>query len=233
MKIAVLLKPIPDLANLSISKSNQCVYEKGPRIFNPSDRNALEMALLVSQHMGGTIQVLTMGEESNEPILREALAMGAHEAYLLVDESFQGSDGWAISHILSSALEKIGNLDLVFCSSGTQASLPGEIGGRLAQSLGLPFYASLSEIIIENKELWAAYTDLEIPSKAKIHCPSLITVMEGANTPRIVNALKIMKAAKAPIIRWNADALELDKTQVGESGSALRVYATYLSLEDA
>lgn len=52
-------------------------------------------------------------------MLRECLAMGADEAYLVSDRAFAGSDTWATSKVIASAIRKIGNYDIIF--AGRQA----------------------------------------------------------------------------------------------------------------
>ena len=77
MKIIVLLKPIPDLSNIKISKGRGLVFELNPRIMNPADRNALEFALSIKDKIPSEITAITLGDEKAGALLKEAIAMGA------------------------------------------------------------------------------------------------------------------------------------------------------------
>ena len=73
-------------------------------IMNPVDLNALEAALSLRDRIGGTVTVITMGPPQAEAVLRDAVAMGADDIYLVTDRAFGGADTLATSYTLVAAI---------------------------------------------------------------------------------------------------------------------------------
>ncbi|MBN1514108.1 MAG: electron transfer flavoprotein beta subunit/FixA family protein, partial [Phycisphaerae bacterium] len=118
----VCVKQVPDTANVTAEamKENGTVNRAAlPAIFNPEDLHALEAALDVRDRFGGMVTVLTMGPLNACEVLRECLFRGADRAVLITDRRAAGSDTLATGYILSQAVRKLADYDLVFC--GRQA----------------------------------------------------------------------------------------------------------------
>ena len=100
MRIAVCVKQVPDTTEIKIDPVKNTLIRKGvPSILNPFDLHALELALELKDTYGATVTVFSMGPQQAKEVLREALAMGADEVYLITDRKFGGSDTFATSHI--------------------------------------------------------------------------------------------------------------------------------------
>ena len=91
MKIIALLKPIPDLSNIKVSKGRGLCLRAESGIMNPADRNALEFALSVKDKMPFEITAI-LGDEKAGSLLKEAIAMGADKGALLEDAAFTDGD---------------------------------------------------------------------------------------------------------------------------------------------
>lgn len=87
-------------------KTNTLKRDGVPSIMNPDDKTALEVALRLKDEYGAEIAVISMGPPQAEIMLREALAMGADEAYLMTDRAFAGSDTLATSTIIAAGIKK-------------------------------------------------------------------------------------------------------------------------------
>ena len=101
-------------------------------IMNPVDLNALEAALSLRDRVGGTVTVITMGPPQAEAVLRDAVAMGADDIYLVTDRAFGGADTLATSYTLAAAISKIGMPDLIFCGIESIDSNTAQIGPEIA-----------------------------------------------------------------------------------------------------
>jgi electron transfer flavoprotein beta subunit len=116
MNIIVCIKQVPETTEVKINpETNTLIREGVASIINPFDMYAIEEAVRLKEKFGGKATVITMGPPQAESALREALSMGIDEAILVTDRAFAGSDTWATSYTLASALKKIGNFDLVLC----------------------------------------------------------------------------------------------------------------------
>ena len=94
MKIVVCVKQVPATNEVKIDPVKGTLIRDGvPSILNPDDANALEAALQVKdEDQDVEVDVLTMGPPQASYMLRECLAMGADNAYLLSDRAFGGAD---------------------------------------------------------------------------------------------------------------------------------------------
>lgn len=107
MRILVCMKQVPDTTDIKIDpKTNTLKRDGVPSIMNPDDKTALEVALRLKDEYGAEIAVISMGPPQAEIMLREALAMGADEAYLMTDRAFAGSDTLATSTIIAAGIKK-------------------------------------------------------------------------------------------------------------------------------
>ena len=107
MKIVVCIKRVPATTNVKLDPvTNQLKREGVKSVINPFDLYALELGVEFYEKYGGEIIALSMGPNSTEISLHEALACGATSAVLLTDPQFGGSDTWATSYILTAAIKK-------------------------------------------------------------------------------------------------------------------------------
>jgi len=213
----VMVKQVPDTANISgkVMKDDGTVNRtKLPAIFNHEDRVALELALQVKEKYGGKVTAITMGPPRASDVLRECLYMGADETYLISDRKFAGADTLATSYVLSEAVKKIGNYDLIFAGRQAIDGDTAQVGPQTAEKLNIPQVTYVEEIIdiSENKIRIKRKIDggFEIVESV---LPVLITVLKDVVEPRPFSAKRVM-AFK------NAKSL-LDIEQIADENSLL------------
>ncbi|WP_026895593.1 electron transfer flavoprotein subunit beta/FixA family protein [Clostridiisalibacter paucivorans] len=233
MKIIVCMKQVPDTNEVRINNETGTLIRDGvPSIINPDDKNALEEALRIKdKHEDVHITVLTMGPPQAKNALKEALAMGADEAVLLTDRAFAGSDTWATSTIISSALRKIGDYDIIFCGRQAIDGDTAQVGPEIAEFLDLPQITYVSNLEIdEEKNMVTANRAIEdgyyvVESKM----PVLLTAIKELNEPRYMSTWGIFQnAANAEIKELTVADLDVDLTQIGLKGSPTNVYKTFV-----
>ncbi len=211
----VMVKQVPDTANISgqVMKDDGTVNRALlPAIFNHEDRVALELALQVQDTHGGRVTVVTMGPPRASDVLRECLYMGADEAILISDRKFAGADTLATSYVLSEAINKIGDYDIIFAGRQAIDGDTAQVGPQTAEKLNLPQITYTEEIIkVENGKLTAKRKiegGYEILSSK---LPVLVTVLKDAVSPRPYKARRIMTYKNAKTL------LELEKMTEGNS----------------
>ncbi len=214
-KIVVLVKQVPDTANISgeVMKPDGTVNRAMlPAIFNPEDKVALELALQVKDRYGAQVIAMTMGPPKASEVLRECLYMGADEVILISDRKFAGADTLATSYVLSAALKKIGNYDLIFAGRQAIDGDTAQVGPQTAEKLGIPQITYTQEILELSKK--------HIKVKRKIDggqeivqgtLPLLLTVIKEAAIPRPFKAKRVMAYKNARTL------LELEKLAEGNS----------------
>lgn len=177
----VPIKDVPDLSNISISRSQGRIFENNPPILKPADENAIEAALSLKDKSETQITVIHIGK--NDKILRQALAMGADSAFIVNPEGLNDKDPYALAVILRLAIEKIGPFDKIICGGSSITGNSGQTGRRLAQEL------------------------LTLRDSVKI---KVDIAEEGCNSPRTPNAVNLMKAFKKEIEVLKIDASKSD-----------------------
>lgn len=233
MKIVVCVKQVPDTNEVKINHETGTLIREGvPSIINPDDKNALEEALRIKDiHKDVTVTVLSMGPPQAKEALKEALAMGADEAILLTDRAFAGSDTWATATILSAALSKIGDYDIIFCGRQAIDGDTAQVGPEIAEFLDLPQITYVSNLKVdEDNNKVIAHRSIEdgyFVMESKM--PVLLTAIKDLNTPRYMSTWGIFQNANTTeIMEWTVDDLTVDLTQIGLKGSPTNVYKTFV-----
>lgn len=153
---------------------------------NPYDLFALEAALQLREKVGGSVTVLTMGHPQAEEMMRDAYTMGADDAIILSDRKFAGADVLATSYALSQGITAIGDIDLIICGKQTTDGDTAQVGPAIAEHLGIPHAAWVSEIVDADSESIQVKQDLvSVSQTSKIPYPCLITVDKDMCVPRL------------------------------------------------
>lgn len=226
MDIFVCMKWSPDTseADVEISKDGKDIKKDDLDFdMNDWDRFAIEEAVQLKEKHGGKVTAVSVAVEDAEDMLRECLARGADEAYLLSDDCFQGSDGFAVASILAGFL-KGKNWDLIL--TGTLADDDGaaQVGGMLAAMLDVPV-ATLAYGLESQDGKMIVKRELEggLSEKLEMNTPAVISVATGLNEPRFVSIRAVRKVAGIDIPVLGAEDIGVDKGLVGQDGSKIQI----------
>ena len=225
MNIVVCIKQVPGTTEIKIDpETNTLVREGVESIINPFDTYALEEGVRLKERCGGKVTAITMGPPQAENALRETISLGADEAILISDRVFAGSDTWATSYVLSRALAKIADYDVIICGKQTLDGDTGQVGSGLSEMLGVPFVAYVSKVdeikegyIRVHRMVEEGYEVLEMA------LPAVITVVKEINVPRLPSLRGSMKAKTAQIPVWTAADIGVEEDKAGIAGSPTRV----------
>lgn len=230
MDILVCIKQVPDTAEIKIDPVKHTLIRAGvPSIVNPFDRNAVEAAVQIKEAQGGTVTVISMGPPQAKVALKECLSVGADKAYLVSDRLFGGSDTFATSYILSTAIKKLGNFDLILCGKQAIDGDTGQIGPEIAEHLGITQVTYVTKIevknndtIVVNREHDKGYEVVE----AKL--PAVCTVVKSINNPRYPAIKSMIKANRTEIEAITANDLpKIDVNKIGLKGSPTNVKKSF------
>ncbi len=213
--IVVLVKQVPDTANISgeVMKPDGTVNRaKLSAIFNPEDKVALELALQVKERYGGKVTAITMGPPKASDVLRECLFMGADDTILISDRKFAGADTLATSYVLSAALKKLGQVDLIFAGRQAIDGDTAQVGPQTAEKLGIPQITYTEKVLDLKKD--TIKVERRIDNGHEIvegKLPVLLTVIKDAAIPRPFKAKRVMAYKNAMTL------MELEKLAEGNS----------------
>ncbi|MFH0847062.1 MAG: electron transfer flavoprotein subunit beta/FixA family protein [Chloroflexota bacterium] len=227
LRIIVPIKQVPDMSRVRFDTEKGVIdrASAGSEI-NPFDLNALEAAVQLKEKLGGVVSVISMGPQTAETALKDAIARGADRAILLSDKEFAGADTLATSYTLAGAIKKLGDFDLIICGEKTVDGDTGQVGAELAEHLDLPYAAYVSK-------LTATHSGLTLTSEFENErylisgaYPILISVTKDVNNPRLPTLRDKLAARKAAVEVWDARELAntADRNRFGTAGSPTTVY---------
>ncbi len=225
MNIIVLVKQVPDAAEVKINRETNTLIRDGvPSIINPYDMYALEEALRLREKHGGKVTALTMGPPQAAEALKEAVSLGVDEVVLVSDRAFAGADTWATSYALSMAIRKIGVYDLVIAGKQAIDGDTAQVGPETADMIGIPFVAYIRKIeeVAGNKMVAERLMD-EGYDVVETSLPAVITVVKEINTPRLPSLKGKMKAKSLKVTAWTAKDIGADESKLGLKGSPTQV----------
>ena len=229
MKILVCVKQVPDTTEVKIDKEKGTLIREGvPSILNPDDANALEEALKTKdKYEDVTVTVLSMGPPQANDMLRECLAMGADEAFLLSDRAFGGSDTWATSNVIASGIKKLGNFDIIFAGRQAIDGDTAQVGPQISEKLNIPQVTYVQKFEINKNEVKVQRQLEDGYEIIKVNTPVLLTAVKELNEPRYMAVDKIFDAYKKEIKVLSINDIDIDATQVGLKASPTKVFKSF------
>ena len=234
MKIIVSIKQVPDTSGkVAVNPDGTLNRASMQTITNPDDMNALEAALAIKDATGCKVTVVTMGPPPAAGMLREALAMGADEAYLVSAREFGGSDTYATSQILAAAINKIGveKDDIVLCGRQAIDGDTAQVGPQIAEKLHLPQITYAAEITKNGDEVTVKRMLEDGYMTIKVQTPCLLTCIKELNNPRYMSIGGILSTYSKPLTTLGYEDLKdhalIDATTIGLKGSPTNIFKSF------
>lgn len=225
MEILVCVKRVPDTSENEIEVNKDgtdIVRDDLVYSVNEWDNYATEEAIQIRDNAGGSVTVVSVGDEESEEIVRRQMAMGADNGVLASDAAFSGSDGKGIATILKGEVQK-GKYDLIL--TGAQADDgAAQVGGMLAAMLDYPYASLVNKIeIIDDKKIKVG-REIEGGNQemSEIDLPCVLSIQTGINEPRYVGIRGIRKVASVEIPVHGAGDLGVDAGAVGAAGAKVK-----------
>ena len=208
MKILVCIKQVPDTVEVKIDpKTGTLIRDGVPSIINHDDKTGIEAAL--KEQLGGTVTVVSMGPPQADVALREALAMGCDDAYLVSAREFGGSDTYATSGIIAAALKHIG-YDLIITGRQAIDGDTAQVGPQIAEKLHLPQVSYVEEVVEAAADHVVVKRQFEDGYHIiKIKTPCLLTAIAELATPRYMSVRGIVEAYEKEIEEYVLNNQEL------------------------
>ncbi len=229
MKILVCVKQVPDTNEVKIDPVKGTLIRDGvPSILNPDDANALEAALMLKDKDSDVeIAVLTMGPPQAGYMLRECLAMGADEAYLLSDRAFGGADTCATSTTIAAGIRKVEGVDVIFAGRQAIDGDTAQVGPQVAQRLGIPVVTYVQSIRMDEDKVTVQRQMEDGYEVVEVKLPCLLTCVKELNEPRYMSVGGIVDAYQKDITVWNHMDVELDPADCGLNASPTQVFRSF------
>tara|TARA_B100001939_G_scaffold53413_1_gene42611 strand:+ start:516 stop:1262 length:747 start_codon:yes stop_codon:yes gene_type:complete len=199
MKILVCISCVPDTTSKINFKNNDTEFDDSQiqYIINPNDEFGLTRAIWFKENDGAEIDVISVGLDSNDQILRKALAIGADRGFRINQEAI---DSFQVAKLLSTHISN-NNYDLVIAGRESIDYNGGMVPGIIAEILNFNYVTNCVSLEITNN---SAKIKREIEGGVEtLNCklPLIIGAQKGLveeSDLKIPNMRGIMQARQKP-----------------------------------
>ncbi len=228
MKIVVCIKQVPDTNEVKLDPVTGTLIRDGvPSIINPDDKAGLEAALTLKEQTGATVTVVTMGPPQADAVLREAMAMGADDAYLITDRAFGGADTLATSTTIAAAIRTL-EYDLIIAGRQAIDGDTAQVGPQIAEHLGIANVSYAEDIKVEGNTVIVKRQYEDRYHTVKVQMPCLVTALGEMNKPRYMTPGGIFDAYRNKEVKVITRAdLEVEDETIGLKGSPTKVAQSF------
>ena len=181
-----------------------------PPVVNGFDENAVEAALRIKDGVEANISIVSLGNNFIMDVMKKPLSMGADQLVLVQDEAAESLDAFATAYVLSKAIEKLGEFDLILC--GRQASDwdNAQVPLGIAEMVGLPCVTIAQKVEISEQGLMVERAITDGYEVVETSLPALVTVSNELGEPRYPTLRGIMTASRKTPTVWTVNDLGLD-----------------------
>jgi electron transfer flavoprotein beta subunit len=215
--IVVCVKQVPDW---DIPPASFKVDEAAKKVVPPPgvaavtsqfDAIAVEAAMRIKDADASTkVTVMSMGAATAREVIKQGLAMGADEGVLLVDDAFNNLDSNGVATVLSSAIKKIGGVDLVLTGRQAVDWDLGVTGTLIAEMLDAPVITFAKSVNVSDGKVTVERVLPDAFETVEAPLPAVVTVSNELGEPRYPKLQQIMAAGKKPVTNWAAGDISVD-----------------------
>jgi len=137
MNILVCISSVPDTTSKINFTNNDTEFDVNgiQFVINPYDEFGLTKAMILKEKTGGKLTIITVGDETVEPVMRKALAIGADDA---VRVNMNAKDGFSVATEISKYIKE-NNFDLIIAGRESIDYNGGVVPAMISEMLDLPF----------------------------------------------------------------------------------------------
>ena len=170
-------------------------------VMNRFDEFAVEAALQLREALSdGRVDVISVGPERAEAVIRRALGMGADDGIHIITKTC-GPIPPAVTAALMAASVRNRNYDLILTGVMSEDDMNAQVGPAMAEMLDLP--CATAVIQIERRGISTVYVEREMEGGMRdaleIRLPALLSVQSGAHPPRYPSLSRMLRANRRPI----------------------------------
>jgi electron transfer flavoprotein beta subunit len=136
--------------------------------------------------------------------------MGADEGVLISDDAFNNLDSNGVATVLSSAIKKLGDVDLVITGRQAVDWDLGVTGSLIAGMLGAPVITFAKSVAVNDGKVTVDRVLPDATEKVETPLPAVVTVSNELGEPRYPKLQQIMAAGKKPMQTWGAADVGVD-----------------------
>jgi electron transfer flavoprotein beta subunit len=217
LHIVVCVKQVPDW---DIPPASFKVDEGAKKVVPPPgvapvpsqfDAIAVEAAMRIKDAGGDAkVTIMSLGAATARDVIKHGLAMGGDEGVLLVDDVFNDLDSTGTATVLSAAIKKLGDVDLVLTGRQAVDWDLGVTGTLIAEMLGVPVVTFAKAVTVAGTSVTVERVLPDSYETVETSLPAVVTVSNELGEPRYPKLQQIMAAAKKQVNIWAAGDVGVD-----------------------
>lgn len=196
MDVIVCIKNVPDTEAELILQNNQIDDSHLNYILNPFDEYAVEESVRIVEKFGGSVTVLSLGDEKTKNIIQKALAVGCQRAILI--KAGKVYEPLVTAKALADTIRQL-NFDILFFGKQAIDSDHSQTGQIVAALLGIPCLGNVVKLEVVGKQVTATRETEHGLEVVSANLPAVITAHKGLNEPRYPSLRNILAARKIQI----------------------------------
>ncbi len=232
MKTFVCIKRVPDTSEAEVK-----VDETGKEVdssrfsfdINDADNYAVEEAIQIKEAKEGSVQVLCIGPQDADVMIRMALAKGGDSAIRVDDPRINQKDPIKVAKVLAATIKQEGDFDLVLTGCMSADNWNMAAGVALAEELGVNHAAMVNKVEVQDGKV-KAFRELEggLSEVVEVELPAVLTIQTGINEPRYAPIRGIRAAQKKELKVMGLDDLGVAEDEVNEASSLVELQKLYV-----
>jgi electron transfer flavoprotein beta subunit len=222
MEILVCVKRVPTVGGkITLTADGQQVDTRMSGFtISPHEECAVEEAVQLTERLGGTVTVLTLGPPEAAEQVRDCMALGAGAGVLLE----AGDQEWgpaatadAIAGHVTRRIQFGGSYDLLLFGNEAADTGDYQVPVRVAHQLGLPCVTGIKHLDVqadaggEGQRIIASREYRGVEETFSLPLPAVVSVKEGINLPRYPSLPGRLRAKRASLEKaapaWHADGV--------------------------
>lgn len=223
MKIAVIIKEVPDTEARILLKDGRPDLSSVNMVVNPFDEYAVEEALRQAEkNPGSTVTAVFVGSEASRKNITSVLALGADDAVLVADHAVALLDPLQVARVLAAVLAELKPDVILAGKQGVDYDL-GLTAIAVAEMLGLPHVGIVTKLELSGSAFRAESDGDDGKLVTEGALPAVFTAEKALNEPRYASLKGIMAAKKKPVAQKTLADLGLDASGFGASAAAVEL----------
>jgi len=185
--------------------------DKADIMTNNYDKHAIEAALRIVEEKGeGKVTAVCLGSDMADKVVKEAIAMGCHEAIRIENSDAEITNFFSVAKILAAAAKKIGTYDLLLFGMQSYDYGTATMAPMVSEFLDLPTASWVEKLELSNGKIKVDKIIEGGIRTIELTLPAVLSIASSGDyeEPRYTSVRRIMKASKTQVPVWEISDLE-------------------------
>lgn len=227
--IVALVKNVPDTwSTMRLDEDFTIDREGMDNVLDEVNEFAVEQALRIRDahpDRGFRVLAVAMGPTAADGALRKALAMGADDAWHLVDDALAGSDALGTAWALARLIGLVDDVALVVAGNASSDGGAGALPGIVAEYLQFPALTVLDSVEVVDDRVRGTRVDERGSWELNAPLPAVVSVTDRSPSPRFAGFKGLVAAKKHQIRALSLADIGVSPDHVGLAHAATAVTA--------